>query len=616
MCGIAGIVCKSGNVIRDRLQAMTDALKHRGPDAGECLVEGKFGFGHRRLSIIDLSEGANQPFVDVTGRYVIVFNGEIYNFKQVKSLLGDYPFRTSGDTEVLLAAFARWGIGAIDHLEGMFAFAVFDRMSEKLTLVRDRFGVKPLYYFYNGNLLVFSSEIRSLLASGYVSKELDQHGLFEYFSFQSVGSPLSVVKGIKQLHAGHYLEYSSGGMEIRKYWYPYPHTVIDEMDSGKIREKIRDLFFRSVEKRLIADVPIGAFLSGGIDSSAVVAVMAQVSSRSVNTFNVYFDDEEYDESEFAELIARKYNTNHTAIHMHPEDFLHQLPSALAAIDSPSADGINTFVVSQAIRQAGIKVALSGLGGDELFAGYPVFRQYSYITRFKGIWGVSTPLRSIIKALIGSGSSRKERIREILSMRNPSIGEFYPISREIFAKGQIREYTCLDVDETALEVSLRSEEEELDKLPILSQVSVAEYLGYTQQTLLKDTDQMSMAHSLEVREPYFDHDLVQYVLGVADKHKTGSYPKALLVDALSPLLPLEVVARKKKGFSFPWEKWMRNELKDFCESRINSIMERGFMRQDKLASQWQRFLGGDGSVRWSEIWLFVVLEEWLRNNDFK
>jgi asparagine synthase (glutamine-hydrolysing) len=619
MCGIAGIFNFDAEPADKALvRQMTDAMSHRGPDADGLWAEGAIALGHRRLSIIDLSSAANQPFADNDGRYMIVFNGEIYNYREVKAILPDYAFRTASDTEVLIAAYAKWGPDCIRHFRGMFAFAIWDRLDKELFLARDPMGVKPLYLFMDKSQLLFASEIRAILATGGVKRRLDPTALIDYFCYQSYSAPTSPVEGVSQLEAGSWMRIRAGRVEKKRYWDVSKSAAdVDFADAQGVRKKIRELTLRSVERRLVSDVPVGAFLSGGIDSSAVVGLMAEAGSSRPNTFNVAFEEKEYDESYYAELVAIKFNTRHTRLLLKPTVFLDELENALDAMDTPSGDGINSFVVSKAIRGNGMTVALSGVGGDELFAGYPFFEQYLRLQRMRSWWLLPSAVRRVLVETWSRGETqgRKGRMKQLLESPSPSIEHSYPIFRQILSPHLLMQLTTLATGAvvTITEKALEDRQDQIRQLPLLSQVSVAEYLGYTQHTLLKDTDQMSMAASLEVREPFFDQDLVEFVLSVPDVLKKPSYPKSLLVESLKPLLPDEIVFRKKQGFLFPWDVWLRSELRPFCDLRIRNMAQRDFIKGEALLGFWQGFLAGNKHIRWAEIWPFVVLEHWLEKN---
>lgn len=618
MCGIAGIVNFIDKPAEEsQIRKMTDAMSHRGPDADCFFAEGQIALGHRRLSIIDLSTAANQPFVDNSGRYVIVFNGEIYNYQELKALLPDYNFRTTSDTECLLAAYIKWGADCLRRLRGMFAFFVWDRQDKDIFFARDRMGVKPFYYYLDNEKLLFASEIRSILATGLVQKKINQAALIDYFAYQSVPYPHSMIEGILQLEAGSWMRIRNGKKESGRYWdVTTPENPnVDFGDIDSVKKNIRGLLLQSVERRLVSDVPVGAFLSGGIDSSVVVGMMAEASTARPNTFNIYFDEKEYDESSYADMIAKKFNTVHSRIHLKPTSFLDELQNALDAMDTPSGDGVNTYVVSKAIRNAGVTVALSGVGGDELFAGYPYFSQFRQLQSKSWLWKLPAPIRSL--AAFRDSGARKERMLQLLHTDSPGIENVYPIFRQILSPALMRSLTTLDKGanhSTTLEKELWEKRAQLHQLPLLSQVSAAEYLGYTQHTLLKDTDQMSMAVSLEVREPFFDHDLVAFVLGIPDAIKNPVYAKSLLVASVKPMLPDEIVFRKKQGFLFPWNVWLKNELRSFADKHIENMAQRSFIQGDQLRAYWKRFLAGDENVRWAELWLFIVLNYWLEKND--
>lgn len=614
MCGIAGILNKQEPVQAAQIRRMTDSLCHRGPDSQGFFVDGELAFGHRRLSIIDLSNEANQPFEDVSGRYTIIFNGEIYNYEEIKRLLVDYPFRTHGDTEVILAGFIRWGADCLTHLRGMYTIAIWDKQQRALFIARDRLGVKPLYYYKDEEQFVFASEIRAILTIGKINRKIDQTALAEYFRYQSIGFPFSPVEGIRQMEAGTWLRIKNGEIRIEKYWDPTAKNYdFDFIGKKEVQQKVKELMLQSVKRRLVSDVPVGAFLSGGIDSSAVVGLMVEAGDPSPKTFNISFDESEYDESKYAGLIAKKFNTHHTQIHLKPEVMLEELTNALDAMDIPSGDGINTYVVSKAIHKEGIRVALSGVGGDELFVGYPIFEHYIRLQQKRWLWKMPSLFKNSISSLLGKGA-KKDRMRQLLALPSPAIENAYPVLRQLLSPAALSELTSLNgSDQQTLAQQLISKKSALVKLPFFSQVTAAEYLGYTQQTLLKDTDQMSMANSLEIREPFFDQDLVEFVMSIPDHFKVPVYPKSLLVESLKPLLPDEIVHRKKQGFVFPWNEWMKKELRSFCETHINHISQRGFIQGDHLKILWNRFLSGDPDIRWQEIWLFVVLDYWMEKN---
>ncbi|HVS95270.1 MAG TPA: asparagine synthase (glutamine-hydrolyzing) [Puia sp.] len=616
MCGISGAFDSSQpGALPSLIRRVNNALAHRGPDAEGFLVEGPLALGHRRLSIIDLSTAANQPFEDASRRYVMVFNGEIYNFKEIRSRIPEYPFRTSGDTEVVIAAFAKWGPACLDQLKGMFAIAIWDRKEESLFLARDRFGVKPLYYFHDGGRLLFASEIRAILASGWVPRRINKPALTDYLKYQAFVSPLTIVDGVLEVPAGSYMTYKEDRLAKKVYWDITRQKMDVGQDITQIRRRIRELLYQSVERRLVSDVPLGAFLSGGIDSSAVVAIMSQVNPSATNAFTIAFDEKEYNELPYAELVARKFRVNHSRVLLRPADFLEKLPAALDAMDTPSGDGLNTYIVSDAIKKDGMTVALSGIGGDELFAGYPQFKQFYSLRRRAGLFDHSAWLRKAATAFIPASDQRKTRIRQLLSAPASDIAHIYPAFRQIQTSHSLSRLMDNRIEEAnTLEQALLERQPAIVDFEPLSQVSIAEYLGYTQSVLLKDTDQMGMAVSMELREPFFDNDLVEYVLNVPDRFKYPAYPKQLLVESLDGLLPDEIVFRKKQGFVIPYDIWMRNELKRFCAERIANLADRDLFSGAALPKYWKQYLAGDRNIRWMDVWVFIVLEYWLEKNE--
>ncbi len=616
MCGIAGL---AGPMEREHaeaaIDAMTGRLAHRGPDAAGRFIDEGIALGHRRLSIIDLSESADQPMSDTENRFIITFNGEIYNFGEVRERMPEYPFRTASDTETILAAYARFGSDCLAMLNGMFAFAIWDRLTRELFLARDRMGVKPLYYCLTGRNLVFASEIRSVLASGLADRTIDRAGLRDYLAFQSVYSPGTIVAGIRQLPAGCWAKFGTGGLRTGRYWsIDGRRGAFSEKSAPEVRERIRGLLENSVKRRLVSDVRLGAFLSGGIDSSAIVALMSRISDSPVSTFSVNFEEPEFDESVHAETIAKRFGTDHQSVRLGAGDFLESLPAALAGADSPSGDGVNTYVVSKATRAAGLKVALSGVGGDELFAGYPNFINWLKFRR-----GAVSRTPRIVRRAAGavlalSANSKHQRIGAVLESGN-GIEHFYPRTRQVLSDRLICELEGGKPDTFNITKELAGRAAAIAEFPLLSQFSIAEFLGYTQNVLLKDADQFSMASALEVREPFFDYELVEYVLEIPDEYKYPDFPKRLLVDSLAPLLPDSIVHRPKMGFVLPWEKWMRAELREFCEARIAALAGRALLDPGRLTRLWDDFSERRSGVLWSHVWHLVVLSDWLDTNRF-
>ena len=615
MCGIAGVFDRQGIVSDPNvLRHMTCVLHHRGPDAEGFYEDGPILFGHRRLAVIDPAPSANQPFTSASGRYVLVYNGELYNYRSMRAVLSGIEFRTGSDTEVLVEGFERHGTGYIESCVGMFAFAIWDRHSEILYLCRDRFGVKPLYYCERNGRFAFASELRALLAGGLVPAALDQEALQGYFEMQSFNCPDSPISGIRQVEPGTWLIVTRHGVETRRYWSILDSAPEEGVVTSPMAEKeIARLLAQAVQRRLVSDVPVAAFLSGGIDSSLVVGMMSAVSAKRPSTFTLAFTESAYDESPYAELVAKCYQTDHTTIRIHADEVLHSLEAALDAMDTPSGDGINTYLISRQVRQNGIKVALSGLGGDELFGRYPFYFRYRGWQRWKWLFDhTRLPRRVASKIVGGFGAVPAHRVASILGAARMNIAHIYPELRRILSQQAMADLTKLDGNGSLpVQRFLLQHLEQLERMPSYTQLSIAEYLGYTANTLLKDTDQMGMATSLEIREPFFDHELVSYMLSVPDAVKQRG---PALVEAMLPDMPQEVLHRPKQGFLFPWKEWMKGPLRGFCDARIKRICSREFMRGDRIESYWKRFLQGDSNIRWMEPWLFVVLEHWMEKNN--
>jgi len=595
---------------------MLTQLVHRGPDGNGFYHDPYISVGHTRLSIMDLSDASSQPFFDPSGRYILIYNGEIYNFRDIKRQLPNYNFSSVGDTEVLMAAFSAWGIDCVKKFNGIFAFALWDRINQILWLARDRMGVKPLYFRINHNTCVFASEIRSLLASGLVDYKIDKKTVSGYLQYQSAGYPATFIQDVQEVPPGNYAKISKLGSEFTTYYKLYPENNGNRqtLNPVHIRKDLFRILNEAVACRLQGVVPVGAFLSGGIDSSAVVALASFHTSSPVNTFTLTFEEERYDESKQAEEFSRIYRTNHHSIKIHPDDCQHQVSEFLSKLDSPSLDGLNTYLISSAAAKFGMKVMLSGLGGDELFAGYPGFRYAKCLRKWKLLFDNTQYLRMSISSFLKSSKSPIAfRLYKILSAKTHHVQHCYPALRQMMSIADVGRFTSLDYNYST------TIEDELNFLQFgdnysTSKYSLAELNNYAAHTLLRDNDQMGMANSLEIREPFFDQQLVEFMLGLPDDCKQSKYPKQLLIDTLSPLLPYIINRRPKKGFVLPMDSWMRGSLFDICDQAIRSLSTYDFIDSKNLITAWKQFSRGHSAEKWTTIWSFVVLGAWLQKNN--
>ena len=623
MCGINGIynISKLNSPLQE-MEKMIAKQKHRGPDASGTYVNYCLVFGHSRLSIIDLDPSANQPFYSSDNKFVLIFNGELYNYKKIRESLPGYPFRTNSDTEVILAAYQKWGTNCVHQFNGMFAFAIWDVEKSALFIARDRLGIKPLYVFDNNESIVFSSEIRSLMECSLVKKKIDKDSFVDYLRYNTVHAPKTIIEGVKVLMPGHFMWVSDDEYKNEAYW--DINTSInrksDNQSYEEIKFEVKNRLTKSVKKRLMADVPFGAFLSGGIDSSAIVALMSELTDKPLKTFNISFAEDAFSEAKYARIIANKYKTDHTEIKLTPADFLSDLPSALSAMDHPSGDGPNSFVVSKATKDAGVKMALSGLGGDELFAGYDIFPRAVSLLDKKWIYSFPIGIRRLMgKALkIVKPTIASDKTVETITQKYLELPFYYPINRQVLNDELISTLTGFSVlpENEVYRIGLSGIDVKASGFnsPFLSKVSYMEINTYMQNILLRDTDQMSMANSLEVRVPFLDHELVEYVYGVPDEHKFPYSPKKLLIDSLGDLLPKEIVNRPKMGFTFPWENWMKNELKDFCIANLTYLVDKELLDKKQLWDMWDRFIKGNQKATWSRLWPLVVLVFWFEENE--
>jgi asparagine synthase (glutamine-hydrolysing) len=639
MCGIAGAVFwarpSGGAAAVSVVERMTEALAHRGPDGKgvlDCREREPGGrralavLGHRRLAIIDLTDRAAQPMASERQPIWITFNGEIYNFKAIRADLEGLGrrFRSDSDTEVVLQGYEQWGEGVVERLRGMFAFAIWDAHNQRLFVARDRLGIKPLYLYRARDAVLFASEIRALLASGLVPKSLDRIALGQYLAHQTVPAPRTLVEGVRAMLPGCTESFGADGTAVpRQYWDLLAsadrHAATASVEDA--RDHVRQLLEESTRLHLISDVPVGVFLSGGIDSTAVASLVkrAGVAPR---TFCVSFPGTSYDEGPHARAVAEAIGADHTDLPLAETEFRRQLPEALAAVDHPSGDGVNTFVVSRAVRHAGIKVALSGLGGDELFGGYPSFRRLRRIAGYARLWRWSPgPVRRAAAATVrgvGGSSALSSRVASLLET-DASLPHAYPLMRQLFSPARRAELLGREAGSHDIDRANDPYVELLEHAMALhpqasstSLVSYAESRTYMHDVLLRDTDQVSMAHGLEVRVPLLDHVLAEYVMGLSEKAKgPDGIPKRLLLEALSDDLPSSV-RRPKRGFVLPLDLWMRAELRPFCEHHLGAdgLSRRSILNADAVQSVWRSFIANDGTTTWSRPWALVALNAWL------
>ena len=506
----------------------------------------------------------------------------------------------------------------------MFAFALWDKNEQTLFIARDRLGIKPLYYVQTDECFIFSSEIRSLIATRLFDASISKSSLVDYLRYQTVHSPETILEGVKMLMPGHTLLLHETESNFSEYWNASKNyrTDLDDKSYEETKTDILQLLEASVKRRLVADVPFGAFLSGGIDSSAVVALMSKVSNQTVSTFTISFADENFSEAKYARIIAEKYKTNHKEIQLHPDDLLNILPSALQSMDHPSGDGPNTWLVSRVTKESGITMALSGLGGDELFAGYDVFKRLYKLKSREWLQYFPMVFRKAGAGMykMAKPGIKADKIDDFLRLEYFDHEHVYPLTRQVMKESAIADLLGMKKLPTRSVFKIMKEGigtgTKGNAMYELSKISYGEMYSYMQNVLLRDADQMSMAHALEIRVPFLDYELVEYVMGVRNSYKFPHTPKKLLVDSLGDLIPAEIVNRPKMGFTFPWEKWMKHELKSFCESRIKSLGERDYFNAKKLDELWNRFLKNDPRVSWSRIWYLVVLEDWLTTNTIK
>ena len=628
---------------------MAAAMRHRGPDDEGFLIDEArapgLALGIRRLSIIDLKTG-HQPVWNETRDVAVIFNGELYNYRQVRDrlVLSGHRFSTQSDTEVLVHAWEEWGEDCLEELRGMFALALLDLRKRYATapllfLARDPLGIKPLYYTQTSDGFAFASEIHALLAGNVAAKKLSQDALTSYFLFGSVSEPVTLLDGVFSLPPGHrmllYVPERRRMPRARAWWdatrSPSAKDGRATRNFSSAARSVRTQLENAVQAHLIADVPVGLFLSSGLDSGAIAAIAARAQAG-ICSFTLSFPGTAYDEAPLSRSIAKHCGTRHREVPLSGDAVLTRIDEAVAALDQPSMDGINTYFVSWAAREAGLKVALSGLGGDELFGGYATFMDTPRITKLiRMAWFVPAPVRKavapLLRAVIAGRSSPDAARKAIAAWLSPdALPHAYFFTRALFPVGKDLSRlieprfrpSSVAADGVTLEPTwlgwLERAADGARKLEGMGSVSWLEMRCYMASTLLRDTDAVSMARSLEVRVPLLDTPLVEFVSALPEvaRRRDGA-SKALLHEAIADLLPQDVLAQKKRTFTLPWEDWLRGPLRKRLEKSFAEIAPglTESLRADGVREIWGAFLGGKTS--WSRPWSIYVMNEWCRRN---
>lgn len=590
MCGILGQLTFKGPAVQP---PQLSAIVHRGPDGnGEWTNKnGSVYLGHVRLAILDPTPTGAQPMTDSSKRFTLTFNGEIYNHLDIRPMLPNVAWRGTSDTETLVELFAVKGLECLQHLKGMFAFAIHDSKDESVILVRDRLGIKPLWLKTAENYFSFASEVRALIAPGDFSP--NSRFLNEYIGFGRTPSTGEVFDGINSVAPGGWVKLTMNGKAQSGNWWPGRKFASAKVSNrNDAVQRVKQLVTTAIKEHLISDVGVGAFLSGGIDSSIVTLVAGKELGQNLRTFTVGFPQGAFDERNIARVVAKKAGSDHCEVEVSEDTCLQWVMEAVARLDLPSVDAINTYIVSKAVRDRGLKVALSGLGGDELFAGYPSFRHIPMIK-----WLGNLP-PSMSKRLIGlAPRSLREKLTGLSSFGIPEL----TVARRRFTSiPSLRE---LGFGEGT--PSMPAPPEGLDTLGLISWYEMQSYMI---PMLLRDSDQMSMAVALEIRVPFLDHCLVEEAVSLPQQYKIGKGVKPLLVEAFKDELPREVYDRPKQGFALPMADWIRGPLESFTNDGVQAAAE--WLSLAEPLHQKDGFY--KGNLHWTRVWHWAVLGHWLVN----
>jgi asparagine synthase (glutamine-hydrolysing) len=615
MCAICGKIYldPSRRVTAEEIVTMRDTMIVRGPDAGEIRLDRHAGLGHRRLSIIDLA-GSRQPMPNENGSIWITYNGEVYNFAELRrELLGrGYRFKTAGDTEVIVHLYEAYGEDCVRHLRGMFAFAVWDARTDTLFLARDRLGVKPLYYAFTDEAFLFGSELKALVSDACfnATKQIDLEAVHGYLSFLSVPDPVCIYRGVRKLPAGHTLTLRNGRAKLRRYWdvgFEAQHAVSEPAWHEQVLEKIRE----AVRIRLVSDVPLGAFLSGGVDSSTVVALMASLMNRPVKTFSIGFTERAYNEASDAKLVAQHLGTDHTELILTPSAARAVIPRLLEYFDEPYADAscIPMYYVSKLAREQ-VTVALSGDGGDELFGGYP-WRQARPAYQ-ELLSRLPHPVRNAIRQcarLIPAGLPGANYLKHIHLPYGRYILDAIAVFDERDRDGLYSAAALTELSEADPYLHHLPNLRERPQQPWTARMMEYDLKTYLPNDVLTKVDRMSMLNSLEAREPLLDHELVELAARIPSELKIRrGVSKYIMKKAIAPYLPEELLAKRKQGFSIPLETWLRTDLRNEVLDTLRSGNRHGIFDRRALERITDDFFRGNDQRNY-QVWTLYAFEHW-------
>lgn len=592
MCGIIGQI-NLGD--QQEFSLSLENLHHRGPDgSGEWKNEkGNILLGHTRLAILEPTPAGNQPMKDSSQKFTITFNGEIYNHLEIRRSLPFINWRGNSDTETLLELLASKGMKALPHLKGMFAFALHNSVDDSVLLVRDRFGIKPLWVKFDENRVSFASEVRPLLPPGKL--DLNKKTLSEYLSFGHFSNDCEIVEGLFSVPPAGWIKISGDGKIENGNWWPIKKVCLTgNPDKKKCKDRVNLLVTKAIEEHLISDVGIGAFLSGGIDSSIITLVAGKKLGKNLKTFTIGFPQTAYDERKIARMVAIKAGSEHHEMEVNEFDCVNWVKEAVLCLDLPSVDAINTYIVAKAVRDTGLKVALSGLGGDEIFGGYPSFYKVPSLKILNHL--PVTYIENLLKVL-------PEKIHNKIS----GVTDF---SAKELTVANRRFISVANLSSMGFENGIPFIPKIPEGFDKMGKISWAEIYGYMIPMLLRDSDQMSMAVGLEIRVPFLDHKIVEEVLSMSQKYKKGFGIKPLLVEAFKNELPEQVYKRPKQGFALPMAEWIRADLEPFTREGIQYAGEE--LKLKEPMDYFKKFQRGE--LHWTRIWHWCVLGHWMFKNN--